>query len=1262
MITISISEATPPITAAARSVRRVEVANLDHVLDFATQASIGKAARGLCPGLPISNTPVGKHKINRSRDNLRDAQILAIDLDGVPTDAWDRLVEHFAGWSWCWADSWSHARKAKSSPGLVWRHVILELERPASAGEYAAAWTALAAGLVPIGVEPDASKRNIEDVIYLGTEHGDGARGSIEGRPWPVVEAPEPAPKPKPVKKLAPPRLRAVSGARIESYAAATPDPVGEPEFCAALVKLKTAASTEAEFRDHALALANRSVSLAGNPMLDSEHYDSTLDKIDSVARNDAVVLGSLEDRPPDPSSWLAKRLPAPESLAAVPSPVMVTPSPSVAAPVQEQQRELGVDVTEMDLAQLELVRRLGRDPSIYRRDLQLVRVEPNGTITELVDSRGTLSLREHCLRTFGYYAINAEGVMYTPKGGQGELIDVVSRCPLLREHVRPLTRVTLDPVPVRTAHGIEITSPGYYRDPIDPERGTLHLPGGLSISSAEPSRKRAEEGYALLCRLIADWPLIDGACRASVLALILTAICRPVIEGPAPLFVVSSNMRGSGKGLLLRTVSILATGHATAETVIAKSREEQGKQVVAAFRSGRPLIVLDEVQRLAAIHELDSIVTAYPRYASRTLGKSEVVEFDATPIWCAAGNNVSVEADSVRRVLAIRLETEYARPEEREDFAISDVLAHVVEHRAKYYQAAIDVLRYGFTLGEGDVYVRAMGSFERWSKVIRRPLCALGPDPLDSRASLGIDVVEHDRASLLIELLRESGPTRIDGLAQYVGRLASVGIDATKLSYALRRERGVIVDGWTIQHVTEGGRRLWQAVEVGSPAASPRPRLVVPEPVAEAQSVPSLADLIASEGEDAVREKLREMTRSLRATRLIEPESWANDRDHLADMEASEGAEPWDRDRLAEIMAVRPIGAVRMTWAVDPAAALPKAEPEPEPKAEPEPSCGRCGGTGTIFEYGGPFSCDCHESKAEPEPWGQRGWGDLPDPILVARSGPGSLAIVDGTGSICRGYYAAPEQPNHGLAELAREVRALRWAGVERVVVCLDARVRSRDHRRELAADYKANRPSKPEGLIGQLTQAPLLLRALGVHAASCGDAEADDLIAHYALAGLAAGLPWITILTIDKDLEQLITPEGAPSSVRILTPKGQLVGPAEVFERRGVPVQHLDSFLALVGDSSDGIRGVQGVGPKIAARLICEHGDLEGVLAAAPMISGAVGVRLLRDAEQARLARQLVWLRPDLVVGDHFGLPSASREVSAVVDGEWLRSRGIV
>jgi DNA polymerase-1 len=241
-------------------------------------------------------------------------------------------------------------------------------------------------------------------------------------------------------------------------------------------------------------------------------------------------------------------------------------------------------------------------------------------------------------------------------------------------------------------------------------------------------------------------------------------------------------------------------------------------------------------------------------------------------------------------------------------------------------------------------------------------------------------------------------------------------------------------------------------------------------------------------------------------------------------------------------------------------------------------------------------------------------------------------LILIDGSGFIFRAYHALPPMTrpdgtpvnavfgfSNMLAKLLRE-----HVGTHIAVIFDAGRTTFRNR---LYEDYKAHRPPPPDDLLPQFDLVRQATAAFGVPAVELPDWEADDLIAAYAKAVTDAG-GQVTIVSSDKDLMQLIRP-----GVEMLDPiKQKPIGPAEVMEKFGVTPDKMIDVQALIGDTTDNVPGVPGIGPKGAAQLINEFGDLESVLAAAPAMKPSKRRDcLIEHAEKARMSRVLVTLRTD-------------------------------
>lgn len=247
-------------------------------------------------------------------------------------------------------------------------------------------------------------------------------------------------------------------------------------------------------------------------------------------------------------------------------------------------------------------------------------------------------------------------------------------------------------------------------------------------------------------------------------------------------------------------------------------------------------------------------------------------------------------------------------------------------------------------------------------------------------------------------------------------------------------------------------------------------------------------------------------------------------------------------------------------------------------------------------------------------------------------------LYLVDGSSFIFRAYHVLPKLTNrHGepagavygyvsmLWKLASELH--KAEGPTHLAVILDKAEET--FRNQLYDQYKANRPPAPDDLVPQFPMIRDATRAFSLPCIEEAGWEADDLIASYSRAALAQG--WqVTIVSSDKDLMQLLTEPGIDM---LDTMKDRRMGPEAVVEKFGVGPDKLGEVLALMGDSVDNVPGVPGVGPKTAAKLILEHGDVESVLAAAPtMKPGKLRDNLIEHADMARLSRKLVALAEDV------------------------------
>ncbi len=269
-------------------------------------------------------------------------------------------------------------------------------------------------------------------------------------------------------------------------------------------------------------------------------------------------------------------------------------------------------------------------------------------------------------------------------------------------------------------------------------------------------------------------------------------------------------------------------------------------------------------------------------------------------------------------------------------------------------------------------------------------------------------------------------------------------------------------------------------------------------------------------------------------------------------------------------------------------------------------------------------------------------------------------LLLIDGSGFIFRAFHALPPMtrpdgtPVNAVFGFTNMLaRLLKDHVGTHIAVIFDAGRET--FRNRLYDKYKAQRPDPPAELIPQFALVREATEAFGVPAVELADWEADDLIATYARAVVEAG-GRATLISSDKDLMQLIRP-----GVIMLDPiKQKPIGEAEVLEKFGVAPGKMIDAQALIGDSVDNVPGVPGIGPKTAAQLIAEFGDLEGILAAAPAMKPSKRRDLLIEhAESARLSRVLVTLRDDAPLPRPLGELAACQPDRARL-AAWLLAQG--
>ena len=238
------------------------------------------------------------------------------------------------------------------------------------------------------------------------------------------------------------------------------------------------------------------------------------------------------------------------------------------------------------------------------------------------------------------------------------------------------------------------------------------------------------------------------------------------------------------------------------------------------------------------------------------------------------------------------------------------------------------------------------------------------------------------------------------------------------------------------------------------------------------------------------------------------------------------------------------------------------------------------------------------------------------------------SLYIIDGSSYIFRAYFGIrqflststgfPTNALYGFINMLQKV--VKDEKPDYLCVAFDSKEKTFRH--DIYPEYKANRDAPPEDLIKQFPYFEPLVAAYNIASVRVPGFEADDIIGTLALKGAKAGYR-VVIVSGDKDMMQLVSPE-----VQMLdTMKNKWFGIKEVEEKFGVPPEKVIEVMGLMGDSSDHIPGVKGVGPKTATELIQKYGSIDELYKSIDEIEKKkLKQKLVQDKELALLSRKLV------------------------------------
>jgi putative DNA primase/helicase len=343
------------------------------------------------------------------------------------------------------------------------------------------------------------------------------------------------------------------------------------------------------------------------------------------------------------------------------------------------------------------------------------------------------------------------------------------------------------------------------------------------------------------------DFPFVDPCHRSAALAMILTAILRRQLS-TAPAFGVSAREAGTGKGLLVATTAIIATGRLAPVMPFTEDEAEQRKRITSSLLAGHPIINIDNIDAPVDGAALAALLTA-TTWEDRILGGNEHARALTNVLVLLTGNNLVIQGDLTRRVIPIELDAQCERPELRS--FDRELLPWVAGHRGRLVADALTVLsawrRAGRPIGPDFI---PLGSFEDWSREVAACLVWLGlPDPTEAmnrqraadpkrarlRRMLGnwyelFDDAEQTVNAVMhaVEPPQDRHVTEPQAVAELREVIAEITADArneqskrVKLGLFIRRNAGRVVavaDGTNLRFVEAGSERRaarWRAERV---------------------------------------------------------------------------------------------------------------------------------------------------------------------------------------------------------------------------------------------------------------------------------------------------------------------------------------------------------------------------------------------------------------------------------------------------------------
>jgi hypothetical protein len=244
---------------------------------------------------------------------------------------------------------------------------------------------------------------------------------------------------------------------------------------------------------------------------------------------------------------------------------------------------------------------------------------------------------------------------------------------------------------PILRPDGSIVMKPGY-----DQKTGLYYCPApdfNMEWVPDNPSKYQRTKAIELLREVFQDFPFKDTASLANMLALLITPLIRPAIDGCVPLALTNAPQAGTGKSMLGNIVALIATGRKPSMMPYSQESEEMRKKITSSLRENANVIMMDNITTEVNSEVLASALTT-TSWGDRLLGKNEMLRLPQRATWIANGNNLQIGGDLPRRCFPIDLDAEASQPWKRTDFLHPDLEQWVTIRRSDLLWSIFTLVR----------------------------------------------------------------------------------------------------------------------------------------------------------------------------------------------------------------------------------------------------------------------------------------------------------------------------------------------------------------------------------------------------------------------------------------------------------------------------------------------------------------------------------------------------------------------------------------